>query len=813
MSSNEKYLEVAVAAPLTNTLTYKAPDGEPPKAGCRVLVPLGRRQVTGYVLSLLNEVPTGYKIKAISTVLDQEPSFPPAMIELFRWTAAYYQYPIGEVIKTALPAGLTAASGRQINLTEYGARKLADSEDDPGWLATLLDKGRIAPGTTRRIWRNSKQRRLVEKWAAQGLVSIEEVITNSTAGPKKVACVTLNSATELTDEGLKKSEIKTLELLRELTGPDHSPVPRPLLAKRYSSARQALISLQEKGFVSIEEIPVYRDPFGEPAMFFPEPEQLTVEQEAVLAELEAPLNKGGFAPFLLHGITGSGKTEIYLRAAATTLDQGKTILIMVPEIALASQLESHFVSRFGDRVALLHSGLSKGERFDQWQRVNQGKAVIVIGARSAIFAPLDNLGLIVVDEEHDGAYKQEDGLRYNGRDLAILRGTLAGATVILGSATPSVVSYNHALAGKYKMLTMAKRVEERELPQVEVINLQEIKTVSGRPPLFSKELVKALRQNLADGDQSLVFLNRRGYASLMLCRDCGEAVRCPSCNVSLTMHKGRKKLLCHYCGHAVASETICGNCQSTKLVPVGFGTERLELELSKLFPEARIARLDRDTSTNRKDFLAILKAVHNREVDILVGTQMITKGHHFPHVTLVGVVWADAGLGLPDFRSGERTFQLLSQVTGRAGRGEKPGRVIIQALNPEHYSINTAQLHDYRQLYDREIELRRGLKFPPFVRLINIRIEGENEQLVQVNARKIGERARQMTRQHSAVDILGPAPAPLAKLHGRFRWQLLIKSSELKTLHGFTSALLAQHRQTMPASVKLSLDVDPENML
>ena len=813
MSSNETYLEVAVAAPLTNTLTYKAPAEDSPQPGYRVLVPLGRRKVTGYVLAVLNEVPAGYKIKAISSVLDEEPSFPPAMIELFRWIAGYYQYPIGEVIKTALPAGLTSASGHQINLTDYGARKLADSEDTPSWLATLLDKGKIAPGTSRRIWRDNKQRRLVEKWAAQGLVSIEEVVTGGSAGPRKVACVTLNPTADLADEELKKSEIKTLELLRDLAGPEQNPVPRPILAKRYSSARQALISLQEKGLVSIKEIPLYRDPFGEPAMFFPKPDQLTAEQEAVLAELEPVLKKADFAPFLLHGITGSGKTEIYLRATKTVIDQGKTVLVMVPEIALASQLESHFVSRFGDQVALLHSGLSKGERFDQWQRVNQGKASIVIGARSAIFAPLDKLGLIVVDEEHDGAYKQEDGLRYNGRDLAILRGTLAGATVILGSATPSVISYSHALAGKYKMLTMANRVEDRELPQVEVINLQEIKTVSGRPPLFSKELVKALRQNLADGDQSLVFLNRRGYANLMLCRDCGEAVRCPSCNVSLTMHKGRKKLLCHYCGHAVASETICGNCRSTKLVPVGFGTERLESELSKLFPEARIARLDRDTSTNRKDFLAILKAVHNREVDILVGTQMITKGHHFPHVTLVGVVWADAGLGLPDFRSGERTFQLLSQVTGRAGRGEKPGRVIIQSLNPDHYSINTARLHDYRQLYDREIELRRGLKFPPFVRLINIRIEGDNEHLVQENARKIGARARQLARQHSAVDILGPAPAPLAKLHGRFRWQLLIKSSDLKTLHGFTSALLAQHRKTLPAAVKLSLDVDPENML
>ena len=299
----------------------------------------------------------------------------------------------------------------------------------------------------------------------------------------------------------------------------------------------------------------------------------------------------------------------------------------------------------------------------------------------------------------------------------------------------------------------------------------------------------------------------------MLCRSCGEVVRCSSCHVSLTMHKGKQKLLCHYCGHSINSDTICGNCRSTELVPVGFGTERIETELKGLFPKARIARLDRDTSTNRKDFLNILKSVHNREIDILVGTQMIAKGHHFPHVTLVGVVWADAGLGLPDFRSGERTFQLLSQVTGRAGRGDKPGRVIIQSMNPEHYSINTARLHDYRKLYERELELRRALNFPPFVRLINIRIEGEDEQLVKKSAKQLAARANQMTKQHKSMMVLGPAPAPLAKLHGRHRWQVLLKSNDLKTLHGFTTAVIGEQRDDLPGSVKLSLDVDPENML
>ncbi|MEN8136663.1 MAG: primosomal protein N' [Thermodesulfobacteriota bacterium] len=814
MSSNDNYLEVAVAAPLPYTLTYKAPAGILPQPGCRVLAPLGRRQVTGYILAIHPENDSQHKIRSISEVLDNRPLFPVSMIELFRWIAAYYQYPLGEVIKTALPAGLTAASGRRIILTETGTAKISQGPDSPVWLTTLLAKGQLTPGTSRRIWRKNKERHLLEKWATQGLVIIEDIITAATAKSRKVVCATLNLTSKPDDSDLKKSETKTLDLVRELAGAENNPVPRPLLAKHYSGARQALQSLAAKNLLTLEEMPFYRDPFGDPPLFFAEPAELTGEQQTVMAKLQPALTAGTFNPFLLHGITGSGKTEIYLQAAKLTLAAGRSVLVMVPEIALTTQLEGHFISRFGDQVALLHSGLSKGERFDQWQKIVNNEAKIVIGARSAIFAPLADPGLLIVDEEHDGAYKQEDGLRYQARDLAVLRGAMAKATVILGSATPSVISYQHALNGKYTLLTMANRVEKKELPRVEIINLQEIKTVSGRPPLFSKELIDALRENLATGDQSLVFLNRRGYASLMLCRDCGQPVRCPSCHISLTMHKGKQKLICHYCGHGVKSETTCAECKSSNLVPIGFGTERLETELRKRFPKARIARLDRDTSHNRKDFLDILKRVHNREVDILIGTQMIAKGHHFPHVTLVGVVWADAGLGIPDFRAGERTFQILSQVSGRAGRGDRPGLVIIQSHNPDHYSISTAQLHDYQSLFDREIELRRALQFPPFARLINIRIEGKQESQVKKCALALVDRAKYMTKTHNSVTVLGPAPAPLAKLHGYHRWQLLLKSDNLSTLHGFSSALLGGHHKSSPSTaIKLSLDVDPENML
>ncbi|MBU0481643.1 MAG: primosomal protein N' [Proteobacteria bacterium] len=818
MSQPRALFEIAVAAPIDKPLTYLVKDGGTlPAVGCRVLVPLGRRKVTGYVLGPAGEPETGTKLKSITELLDASPLFPESMVELFRWTAEYYRYPIGEVIRAALPSGLTTGSGRQITvcsgMTEALQSRIREAAAE-SWAASLTAQGYLSPSRTRKVLSASPSRRLLEKWQEEGLVSIEEIIIDARVGSRTEICVTLTVPDDdPLPEGLKKSELKTIEIIRTMTGENNIPVARASLATAYSGARQALKTLAEKSLVQLIERVVYRDPFGEQPAFFPKPTHLTPEQDEVLAELAPALKDRKFAPFLLHGITGSGKTEVYLRAAETVLAAGRSVMVLVPEIALATQLEAHFISRFGDRVGLLHSGLSAGQRFDQWQRLANDEAPIVIGARSAVFAPLKNPGLIIVDEEHDTAYKQEDGLRYNGRDLAIMRASLARCPVILGSATPSVISYRNAETGKYTLLTMKNRVEERALPNVEIIDLQKIKTVSGRPPLFSGELNSALKKNLKEGNQSLVFLNRRGYANMVLCRDCGQAVRCPECRITLTLHRGRQSLICHYCGHSTHSNTVCGNCQSTTLLPVGFGTERLEDELVKLFPTARIARLDTDTTARRQDFISILKGFHERKIDILVGTQMITKGHHFPHVTLVGVVWADAGLGIPDFRSGERTFQLLSQVTGRAGRGEKPGRVIIQTMDPDHYSISTTRVHDYISLYNREMAQREALKFPPFSRLINLRIEGQNEEAVRRTAKNIAMQARKLGGRNQPIDVLGPAPAPLSRLHGRHRWQVLLKGSSFKELHALCNALLERSAGLTKTGVKLSVDVDPENML
>ena len=816
MSASPPYLEVAVAAPLPQTLTYAVPtSGETPRPGQRVLVPLGGRLLTGYVLALTEKKPE-FRLKPIADILDDFPVFPEGLVSFFRWVARYYHYPIGEVIRGALPGGLTSQSGRQITITEPGLNFFLIEQpqlaQDYPWLVTLTTKKKLSAATARKLWRD-KERRLLEQWAEQGLISVEQIISGASIGQKTETCVSLISEAHTPEAlaSLKPSEKKTLAILEEMLPSSPQGLPRRELTRVYSGAAKTLASLAGNGIIRLTERPVYRDPFGEAPLFFPRPSQLTPDQETALAQLNPAIAQKKYAAFLLHGVTGSGKTEVYLQAAETTLALGRSVLVLVPEIALATQLEAHFLSRFGETVALLHSGLARGERFDQWQRVVSGEARIVIGARSAIFAPLADPGLIIVDEEHDGAYKQEDGLRYQGRDLALLRGSQGRATVLLGSATPSLTSYQHALSGKYTLLSLPIRIENRPLPQVELVDLQAVNTVSGRPPLFSPQLKQALRATLARQEQSLVFLNRRGFAGCMLCSDCGQAVQCPHCRITLTLHKGRGELVCHYCGYATNSRTVCTNCRSINLAPIGFGTERIEEELAGMFPKARIARLDHDTTRNRQDFLRILRAVHDREVDILVGTQMITKGHHFPHVTLVGIVWADAGLGMPDYKAGERTFQLLAQVTGRAGRGEQPGRVIVQTHQPGHYSIAAARDHDYPRFFAKEIGLRKALGYPPFSRLINLVLDGEQEETVQARALALAAKGK-VLRRYKKTAILGPAPAPLARLRGRFRWQLLLKGPDLEELHALCLEL-EEEQARLAGAVHLSVDVDPENML
>lgn len=815
------YLEVAVASPIESTLTYQSNPDFPESSYCpgmRVMVPMGPRLITGYILSRtaqLAERPT-YTIRPIHDLLDNSPLFPASMVPFFQWLADYYHYPIGEVIKCALPGGLTPQSGRQITITPLGQRSFEQSPPadfcQQKWYQRLCANGKLSQASTRQLWRG-KTRKILEKWAQAGYISITQEISTDSIKAKTEICYRLKPM-DTAPKILSTTEAKTLAILTTLAEDVRLDwVPKKEITRGYSGAAKALNSLLLQEAITMEEHVVYRNPFGERPPSYPAPLQLSSEQALALQSLQPALASGQFSPFLLHGVTGSGKTEVYLRAAEQTLAQGKTALVLVPEIALATQLEGNFLSRFADQVGLLHSGLSQGERYDQWRQILEQRVKIVIGARSALFAPLEDIGLIIIDEEHDGAYKQEDSFRYQARDAAVMRASQNRAVIILGSATPSVVSYQHALTGKYTLLEMTKRVEDKPLPKVEIIDLKSIPTTSGKTPLFSPQLVKSLKETLHSADQSILFLNRRGYAQLMLCQSCGLTIQCSHCNISLTFHKGKEELVCHYCGYSIKSPSLCPNCQAAALITVGFGTERVEAELKKILPQARVARLDRDTALNRKEFIRILKQVHQREIDILVGTQMIAKGHHFPGVTFVGVIWADASLGIPDYKAGERTFQVLTQVFGRAGRGEKHGHVIVQTHHPKHYCIETAKEHDYRRLFDQELTLRQRLSYPPFSRLVTIRFEGRQSNAVKNCALAMAQFIKHHPL-HQALEILGPSPAPLAILRDLHRWQLLIKSSNLTVLHQVSTALKA-HKTSLGglSSVKLTIDVDPESML
>ena len=550
-------------------------------------------------------------------------------------------------------------------------------------------------------------------------------------------------------------------------------------------------------------------PLEEPAL------TLVPDQEEALADIVAGINGGEFTPFLLHGVTASGKTEVYLSAAAHALARGRQVLVLVPEIALTHPVGQAFRRRFGSRVALLHSGLSEAFRVDQWRRIMVGEVDIVVGARSAVFAPLPRLGLVVVDEEHDPSYKQEGGLLYQARDVALYRGKLAGAAVVLVSATPQVSSCYYAREGKYRYLKLDRRVTPQTLPEIQLVDLR---TQRGDKSLkvISRPLQSALAEVLRRGEQALLFLNRRGYSRAVFCLFCGRAFQCRHCSVALTYHQEQDRLVCHYCGYTEAVPAQCPHCQSNAIKRYGVGTEKVESEVSRLFPTARVARLDRDTAPNSGRALKVLDAFAAGDLDFLVGTQMITKGHHFPQVTLVGVIAADLSLYFPEYHAGERTFQLLSQVAGRAGRGAAKGTVLIQTYQPDHYVFQTVQSQDYDSFFQRELESRRQLGYPPFTRLALVRLSGPLDEPVAREARRLTAALENLRTGdadlRSRVRVLGPAPAGLARLQGRFRWQILIKSCGRAPLVHLLQHL---HRTWTPpprSHLSLTLDIDPSTL-
>jgi primosomal protein N' (replication factor Y) len=603
------------------------------------------------------------------------------------------------------------------------------------------------------------------------------------------------------------------DLLQELGG----EAAYAVLREKIDKADLALRALLKKGLIDLEEREEITDPFFAPLRSNTESAicELTPAQQLALDAILPGLHQRIFQPFLLHGVTGSGKTEIYLRIIQQTLQLGRQAIVLVPEIALTPQLVGVFRQRLGDQLAVLHSGLSERERFEHWWHIRRGDVPLVIGARSAIFAPFSDLGVIIVDEEQESSYKQEGRFPYHARNLALVRGKDNQATVVLGSATPAFESFNNAHNGKWKYLALPERIHAKPLPGIEIIDLRQIgQRVGG---ILSPQLKDHIEQNLKSGDQTILFLNRRGYHTSLLCTACGYAFRCLYCSVGLTFHQQQNALLCHYCGYAERLPQCCPQCQCPEIEYLGRGTEKIHEILHQIFPHARIDRMDRDTISGQRGQLEhLLQRFNRHEIDILLGTQMVAKGHDFPGVTLVGVLLADMGMNLPDFRSAERTFQLLVQVAGRAGRGQRPGRVVIQTFNPSHPSIQFVQQHDYIGFYESEITSRYDLGYPPFGWLIALRFDGRDPDIVRSVAEEIGQMAAALISQppYSSVVFLGPAPAPIERIKSRFRWQMLFKSAHRTVLHAMIWQLMRTENLLQSRNqVKISIDPDPINML
>jgi len=792
-------IEVAVPLPVHTAYTYRVPEslraGIAP--GVRVLVPLGRRRVTGYVIGSGRSAGER-ELKDVLAVLDDEPLFGPRDLELYCWAASYYFYPLGLTIQSALPPGLNE---------RYQVR-----------YATVAEGGGDTGGISRRA------RSVIAALAGSEPLGLPEI-------EKKTGCAHVRSALrELLERGLAVELFhrlgrtvaprmenwysiagddppaglkgRQLEVYREIAA--SGCVAHTELRGRCGPCSAQLRALLAKNLIRCEQREVYRQGLQHELVMHEPVHCLSAEQSAARSAMLAALEERSYRAFLLHGVTGSGKTEVYLQLMRHVLERGQQCLFMVPEISLTVQLRDRISSRLPYPTAMLHSSLGAPERFDAWRAIRRGDIRIIIGARSAVFASCADLGLIIVDEEHDASYKQDDTLRYSGRDLAVVKAQQAGCAVVLGSATPSLESYANALRGKYSLQQLSRRAADRSLPGVTVVDMKGEPThTRKKTPLLSSVLVRALRARLSAGQQSILLLNRRGFASALLCRQCGHTFRCPNCDVALIQHKNRNRLVCHYCDYAMRVPQECSACGSFFLMPLGWGTERLEDELRLLLPGARIARLDRDTAAARR---SILTSALQGEVDVLVGTQMIAKGLHLPGVTLVGVLNADQILGFPDYRSGERAFQLLTQVAGRAGRGSIAGEVIIQTYNPEHYSLRCAQHHDFEGFYRQEMRFRTSLNYPPLSRMINIRCEGPDKARVADHAARLGDIARGLGDR---VTVLGPAQAPWEKLKSRYRFQLLLRSADLQALRSFCGRLLEAAGRSCPREVRMIVDVDP----
>ncbi len=833
MAEPMKTIQVALPVPFRKTFTYSVPEAMGPSVlvGCRVLVPFRRKKIVG-VVTACNEVnpeAQGFEIKPISEILAGGVAISEPMFALCNWIAEYYFAPLGEVLRAACPPALTTFSQQLVQLTQKGQRRLqiekerrqsarlfAHQKEESPELQVLRWIAGKAEANLRTL-RTKKQDFLwdsvVNSLLESGEIEVKSFSSRRVLTGKKETVVSLcGEHTAVEPRRLSENQQRVIDHLRC----EGRPIALREIVATLRASSSTIRSLQKKKLVKIEQTLLNRTPMdlsrlaeGEGAQA--DRVELSSEQQSALCAIEQALQNGKFHPVLLFGVTASGKTEVYLRAIEKVLAGGGTAMLLVPEISLTPAAARTFATRFSRQVAILHSGLSDGERCDEWWRIKRGEARLVIGTRSAVFAPLEHLRLIVVDEEHEGSYKQQETPRYQGRDVAVMRAKMADAVVILGSATPSMESFSNAERGRYQLLSLKNRVEARALPRVSLVDMRKEFEETRKSEWLSRTLVAAIETRLTQEEQVLVLLNRRGFSSFVLCRSCGATRQCPNCSITLTYHKRRNILICHYCGAMAEVPQVCWQCESEHLYFVGSGTEQIEENLRSLFPMARVARLDRDTAQGRGSYHRILGEFGEGTTDILVGTQMIAKGHDFPRVTLVGVLNADGALAFPDFRSAERTFQLLTQVAGRAGRGETPGEVVVQAFYPDHYAIRFATEQNFEGFYQKEAHFRKMMHYPPFAQMALVGVRHRDFNEAMATSKALGDYLRRAAIPE--VRVMGPAIAPLARLQQEYRWQLLLKSSHRGPLKRMVETCLRFCESKNLLEPNVLIDLDPTNLM
>ncbi len=774
-----QFCDVALPVPLDMAFTYKIA-GAIPVIGGRVLVPFRNERMSG-VVTALHDRPPEVQTKTVLQVMDSEPVLDATLMQLGQWIAQYYLAPIGEVFRTMLPltaeikkvkiyritetghealhASATAGSSRRskqeidAQMLEYAVLDYLSMSDD-----VLEGTIRSATGANRQVLDNLVRKKWIAREDASTARDARRTI--QIAVLKEISGKKLNENQQSIITALQQAGGRlVVEQVRNLA------VPRSTLR---TLVKRGVVELMEEAAEFNVSSLKKRGPSHLDFIFNP-------QQKAALQTIQQSVENKSFSVALLHGVTGSGKTAVYLAAMQSVLESGRSAILLVPEIGLTPAAAANLYQVFGDQVAILHSALTDDERAEQWHRIRRAEARIVVGTRSAVYAPVSNLALLVVDEEHDSSYKQEETPRYHGRDVAVMRGKLSSAAVVLASATPSVESYHNAETARYKLIELTERVERRPLPDVEVVDMRFEFQQSGEDRLFSRQLVQEVSERLDRDEQAMILLNRRGYSSIVLCRACGETLQCKNCSIAMTFHKSGYRMECHYCGFKRAVPKVCPACNSEYIYFLGAGSEKVEERLHEAFPQARIGRLDRDTVRTRHDFERVLNQFHAGEINLLVGTQMIAKGHDVHGVTLVGVVGADFALGFPDFRAAERTFQLLTQVAGRAGRGETPGKVILQTFYPEHYAIQFAQQHDYRGFYDKEVRYRRWMHYPPFSALANVLVRSDKLEQTLKWTGEIGKWLE--STRNEGVRVLGPSVAPIMRLKRDYRYHFILKAT------------------------------------